>query len=59
VWNGYHPPQKATIDQYALGILFIPLMDLFDHRHHLPRIAAAVSHLNPYDDLRVRIGAES
>jgi hypothetical protein len=33
-------------------------MDLFDHRPHLPLVAAAGSNLNPYDDLRSRIGAE-
>jgi hypothetical protein len=36
----------------------MPLMDLFDHRRHLPRVATAGSHLNPHDDLRGRIGAE-
>jgi hypothetical protein len=54
----YSVLDKATIDQHVLGILFIPLMDRFDHRHYLPRVAAAGSHLNPHDDLRVRIGAE-
>jgi len=33
-------------------------MDLFDQRRHLPLLATAGSNLNPYDDLRVRIGAE-
>jgi hypothetical protein len=44
--------------RHVLGILFIPLMDLFDHRRHLPRVAATGADLNPYDGLRVRISAE-
>jgi hypothetical protein len=54
----YSVLDKATIEQHVLGRVLIPLMDAFDHRRHLPRVAAAGSNLHPDDDLGVRIGAE-